>query len=96
MITPTESLILALLIARPTGAYGSDLLDLSGGRLKRGSVYTLLGRLEEQGLVKTKDDPKTPGFALARSVYQVTAQGQKAFIEFGEFTGQRALAMGGA
>ena len=95
MITPTESLILSLLIARPAGAYGSELVNVSGDKLKRGTVYTLLGRLEDKGLVKSKEDPPTPELALPRTSYRITAQGQRAFREFGEFTGHLRPALGG-
>jgi len=50
MISTLEALVLDLLAAKaPT--YGLDLVHASRGRLKRGSVYVTLGRMEQKGFV---------------------------------------------
>lgn len=46
-----ERCILDLLAASPEPMYGLDLIDQSGGRLKRGTVYLHLNRLQSRGLV---------------------------------------------
>lgn len=87
MISPTEALVLSLLVARPRGAFASELLQQSDGRLKRGSVYTLLTRLEASGLVTATEQPPQDTYALPRTSYRITGAGVKARNEFGEFTG---------
>lgn len=87
MISPTEALILSLLVARPKGAYGSELVHVSDGRLKRGSVYTMLGRLETAGLVKSVEEPATEDYALPRTIYRITGDGVRARQQFGAWTG---------
>ena len=75
-ISPTESLILELLQVRER--YGLELVDASAGRLKRGSVYVLLGRMEKKGFVQSRQEPREPGaVGLPRRIYQATKYGLK-------------------
>jgi DNA-binding PadR family transcriptional regulator len=87
MISPTEAMIIGLLARAGRGAYGSELMHMSDGKLKRGSVYSLLGRLEKAGYVKTIEDPPTEAYALPRTLYKITAHGAAAHREFAEFVG---------
>lgn len=84
-ISPFEVMILGLLEAEAEGAYGSDLVQISEGRLKRGSVYTLLGRLEKRGLVKAieQSGPEESG----RTLFKITNAGSRARVEFANFVG---------
>lgn len=86
MISPTEALVLSLLVGRQH-AYASELVNASGGKLKRGSVYTTLSRLEDAGFVKSSEEPATDRLALPRTVYRITAEGKAARHEFGCWTG---------
>jgi DNA-binding PadR family transcriptional regulator len=87
MISPTETLILSLLIQQPRGAFASELLHTSEGRLKRGSVYTILNRMEAAGLVSSKEEDPTSAYALPRTRYSITSAGIKARQDFANFTG---------
>lgn len=74
-----ERLVLELLRDKPQGKYGLELVDASEGRLRRGSVYVVLGRMVEKGFVKSevKQSAKAqPG--LPRPIYEITALGQRA------------------
>lgn len=86
MISPTEALILSLLVGKQH-AYASELVNASDGKLKRGSVYTTLSRLEDAGLVMSTEEPGTDRLALPRTVYRITADGRAARHEFGLWTG---------
>ncbi len=73
-ISRTESLILELLEHQER--YGLELVDASGGRLKRGSVYVILGRMEAKGFVRSRQEPRAEGaIGLPRRLYQVTDYG---------------------
>jgi DNA-binding PadR family transcriptional regulator len=99
MISTTEALILGMLGRAARGAYGSELVHMSDGKLKRGSVYSLLGRLEKAGLVKSKEEPASEAYALPRTIYKITAQGVSAHAEFAAFVGltvPRGMAGGAA
>ena len=76
MIARLESIVLHLLAERGP-AYGLDLVSASGGRLKRGSVYVTLGRMEQKGFVTSRLEER-PGEGPPRRVYEVTALGHRA------------------
>ena len=70
-----ELLVLELLAnARPQ--YGLELVAASRGRLKRGTVYVTLGRMEDKGYVtsRTEDAPDGAG-GLPRRLYDATPYG---------------------
>lgn len=70
-LPPTERNILSLL-SNAGPSYGLQLVQASGGRLKRGGIYVTLGRMEEKGLVSsTKQDD-------ARRIYELTGLGHRA------------------
>lgn len=94
MISVTEAKILSLMTRRPTGVYGSELIHMSDGALKRGSVYSLLGRLEKSGFVTATEDPATEKYAVPRTCYRITAQGQRGLREFAEFVALPTQLMG--
>ena len=87
MITSTEALILGLLADKARGAFGSELIHMSGGKLKRGSVYALLGRLEKSGLVESAQEIATEEYALPRTRYRITPVGLMARAEFANWVG---------
>jgi DNA-binding PadR family transcriptional regulator len=74
----TERLILDLLVAN--GAmFGLQLVEASGGRLKRGSVYVTLGRMQQKGFVESEQEERPPGaIGLPRRLYRPTPLGERA------------------
>ena len=75
-ISATESLILDLLEVRER--YGLQLVDASAKRLKRGSIYVTLGRMEAKGFVTSRQEERTPGaIGLPRRLYRATPYGLK-------------------
>jgi DNA-binding PadR family transcriptional regulator len=77
LLSGLEDLILALLAARED-TYGLDLVAASRGRLKRGSVYVTLGRMEQKGFVTSRLESKRPGEGPPRRLYRITALGERA------------------
>ena len=72
-----ESLILELL-AREKELYGLQLVAASRRRLKRGTVYVTLGRMEEKGYVTSRlEDAPADAGGLPRRLYQPTALGRR-------------------
>jgi DNA-binding PadR family transcriptional regulator len=58
--------------------YGLQLVELSGGALKRGTVYVTLGRLESKGYVQSEQEPQPPGaIGLPRRLYRPTGLGER-------------------
>jgi DNA-binding PadR family transcriptional regulator len=72
-----ERLILELLSSEGP-MYGLQLVEQSGGLLKRGTVYVTLGRLEAKGFVESQQEPLPPGgIGLPRRIYRPTALGER-------------------
>ena len=65
------------LLAGGRELYGLEMTKLSGS-LKRGSIYVVLGRMEDQGFVKGREvkEEGTPG--MPRRLYRITGLGQRA------------------
>jgi PadR family transcriptional regulator PadR len=76
-VSPKELLILDLLV-REKALYGLQLVDASKGRLKRGTVYVTLGRMEDKGFITSALEDAPPGAGgLPRRLYSVTATGRR-------------------
>ena len=76
--TNKELDILRLLASRPDGLYGLQLVELSDGQIKRGSVYVYLSRLKDDKLVRVKKTPAPDGYGgLPRPIYRITGHGQR-------------------
>jgi DNA-binding PadR family transcriptional regulator len=76
--TPSEMIVMRILQGAPTGAYGLEIVSDSAGAVKRGSVYVLLGRLEEKGFVRVLPGKKSRDLqAPTRPQYQLTAEGSR-------------------
>ena len=89
-ISTTEALIMDLL--REGERFGLELVDQSGGTLKRGSVYVSLARMEATGFVTSRlDDRPAPGAGATRRLYSATGYGLQVHHAYGLL--RRALAL---
>jgi DNA-binding PadR family transcriptional regulator len=87
-LTAKEREILELLIGQSAEMYGLEMVARSGGRLSRGSIYVLLDRLEERGLVSSHLEARTPGTSgIARRLYRPTGHGRRVFQLWEELQG---------
>ena len=89
MLAPLERLVLSLLAAE-SPSYGLDLVARSRGRLKRGSVYVTLGRMERKGFVRSKVEER-PGDGPPRRLYEATALGRRALVAADVLAGRVSL-----
>lgn len=68
----TERLIIELLTEHEE-LFGLRMVELSGGRLKRGTVYVTLGRMQEKGYLESRQEALPPGaIGLPRRLYRPT------------------------
>jgi DNA-binding PadR family transcriptional regulator len=76
-LSAKERIVLELLVS--SGAkYGLQLVDESRGRLKRGTVYVTLGRMEEKGYISSTLEAAPAGAGgLPRRIYIATALGHR-------------------
>ena len=59
-------------------SYGLQLVELSEGALKRGTVYVTLGRMEAKGFIESEQEAPTPGaIGLPRRIYRSTGLGER-------------------
>jgi len=73
-----ERLILEALVGGGP-QFGLQLVATSGGRLKRGTVYVTLGRMEAKGFVQSEQEIPVPGaIGLPRRIYRATGLGERA------------------
>jgi DNA-binding PadR family transcriptional regulator len=80
-MSPTESLVMELL--RGGERYGLELVDASGGALKRGSVYVILARMEVKGFIESRQEERAEGAGgLPRRLYRATVYGLKVHEAF--------------
>jgi DNA-binding PadR family transcriptional regulator len=81
-LSKTERLILDLLTSEGE-LFGLQLVERSGGALKRGTVYVTLGRMQEKGYVESRTEPLAPGaIGLPRRLYRPTAYGAAVLKEW--------------
>jgi DNA-binding PadR family transcriptional regulator len=68
----TERLIVELLVEHDE-LFGLRMVELAGGRLKRGTVYVTLGRMVEKGYLDSRQEPLPEGaIGLPRRLYRPT------------------------
>jgi PadR family transcriptional regulator PadR len=76
-LSAKESLILELLV-RDREMYGLQMVAASKRRLKRGTVYVTLGRMEDKGYITSRLEDAPPGAGgLPRRIYQPTPLGRR-------------------
>ncbi len=63
--------------------YGLEMVTASGGRLKLGSVYVTLGRMESKGCIESRQESRRPNSrGLPRRLYKPTALGMRVLVEW--------------
>lgn len=73
-LSSTERVILELLAGEEM--FGLQLVEQSGGALKRGTVYVTLGRMQDKGYVESRTEKQPAGaIGLPRRLYRPTAYG---------------------
>lgn len=82
-LSNTEVVILKMMIGLGGELYGNEMIKQSDGRLKRGTIYVMLGRMEDKGFVESRKETKQPNIpGLPRRLYQPTALGQRALADW--------------
>ena len=75
MLSGKEALILGNLMKREM--YGLELVNESGGSLKRGTVYVTLRRMQEKGFVTSHRETDGSEGGSERRRYAITALGRR-------------------
>lgn len=72
-----KELIVLELLAAQRELYGLEMVKASQG-LSRGTVYVLLGRMEERGFVTSRQEKQETQAGMPRRLYAITGLGQRA------------------
>jgi len=89
-LPPKERLILEFLLSQGP-LFGLRLVEISGGRLKRGTVYVTLGRMVRKGFVRSEPEPAVSGaIGLPRRIYHPTPLGERALRAWSALTQELA------
>jgi DNA-binding PadR family transcriptional regulator len=75
-LSPKEALILRLLIGSGE-MYGLELVNSSGGELKRGTVYVTLGRMADKGYVDSRAIPQNDDSGMPKRLFKATGHGAR-------------------
>lgn len=80
-LSSKEALVFELLLNTPSSEkYGLELVSESANRLRRGTVYVTLSRMEDKGYVESRqEEPDRPTSGLPRRLYRATGYGQKVY-----------------
>lgn len=85
-LSSKERLVLELLMNKSTSEmYGLEFVDMSGNRLKRGTIYVTLSRMEEKGFLTSRqenEDRTRPG--IPRRLYRPTGYGMRVYSAWAE------------
>jgi DNA-binding PadR family transcriptional regulator len=79
-ITRSEREFTTLLLLSFRGAdgiTGREIVEASGGAVSRGSVYVILGDMEDRGLVRSTPEPVDPRIGIPVRRYFLTDKGWK-------------------
>jgi DNA-binding PadR family transcriptional regulator len=74
-LSRVEALILGMLAGAPE-LYGLAMVEGSDGKLRRGTIYVTLQRMQEKGYVDSRKESRTaPEIGIPRRLYSITGHG---------------------
>jgi DNA-binding PadR family transcriptional regulator len=76
-----EAIVMELLLRNPASEmYGLELVKESGKKLKRGTVYVTLSRMEDKHFIESRLEKKRDDASgMPRRLYKATGYGQKVY-----------------
>lgn len=78
-LSSTERLILELLRGGQE-RFGLEMVSLSNGKLKRGTVYVTLSRMVEKGYVESRQEHNPKDSGMPRRLYAISGFGARALL----------------
>ena len=84
-ITKTEALVLQQLVsAAGSELYGLSMVKAADGALKMGSVYVILGRLQDKGFVESRREElaQDSDRSVPRRLYKITGAGRRIYLAY--------------
>ena len=82
---PAKELVILDLLMQRGEMYGLEMVKASS-QLKRGTVYVTLNRMQDKGLITSKEvEPPEGSFGRARRVYEILAEGRATYNAWTQF-----------
>ncbi|MEW6737376.1 MAG: PadR family transcriptional regulator [Acidobacteriota bacterium] len=94
MLSKQEALILDILVNSSEELYGLQIVEASKGKLWRGTIYIILGGMEDAGLVKSRPEPESalrPEIGIVRRLYRPTEGGIREYRAIESDLGENGL-----
>jgi PadR family transcriptional regulator, regulatory protein PadR len=78
-----EALILEMLLINGRELYGLEMVAASNGAIKRGTIYVTLQRMQEKGLIDSRQEPRpAPEIGIPRRLYRISGHGERVFAAY--------------
>jgi DNA-binding PadR family transcriptional regulator len=74
-------LILEMLVGKGD-LYGLEMIRESEGKLKRGTIYVTLARMEKKGYVEGREEEQPDPNRAPRRIYRPTGEGERVLAAF--------------
>lgn len=82
-LSSVERLVLQMLINSGGELYGLEMVEQSGGKLKKGTVYVTLERMQQKGYIESRvKSDKSSKNNSKRRMYKATGLGQRLFAAY--------------
>lgn len=82
-LSKIEALILGLLLESSKELYGLEMIEASGNKLKRGTIYVTLQRMADKGFVESREEARpAPEVGIPRRLYKATGLGQRVYAAY--------------
>jgi PadR family transcriptional regulator, regulatory protein PadR len=74
----TKELIILDMLAGKKEMYGLEMVQASGGKLARGTIYVTLMRMDDKGYVTSRQVKEENVSGMPKRVFSITGLGQRA------------------
>lgn len=82
-LSRNEAKVLLLLSNGGREMFGLEMIEASGGGLKRGTIYVTLHRMEEKGFIKSRQESRpAPEVGIPRRQYSITGHGSRVLAAY--------------
>jgi len=78
-----EAHVLDLLLDTGRDMFGLEMIEASGGELKRGTIYVTLQRMQEKGFIESRQEARpAPEVGIPRRLYRITGLGSRVLAAY--------------
>ena len=78
-----EAYVLALLSNGGREMFGLEMIEASGGELKRGTIYVTLQRMQEKCFIDSRQEARpAPEVGIPRRLYRITGLGSRVLAAY--------------